>query len=544
MAERLFGVETEYAIAGMSGRSGADRGALVEHLIELAHKQFVRLPELHSCGMFLANGSRFYIDCGLHPEFTTPECANPWDAVRYVQAGDRLLAGLLREFQASGPKLSEVMLFRSNVDYSGSRTTWGCHESYLHRMNPADLPPQVIPHLVSRTMYTGAGGFNPLAEGLEFTLSPRAAHLEHVISGSSTGSRGIFHTKDESLSSSGYHRLHVLCGESLCSEIAAFLKIGATALVVAMAEAGLKPGRAVRLENPLEALQAVARDATCRTPLKLADGGCRTALEIQRHYLELAESHASDAFMPPWSAEICRRWRAMLDLLDDAPRSVVRTLDWAIKIPLYADRARHRGVAWERFPLFNDVLSRLNSALKQTECKDKAVSLDRLLGPHSPVPKEVALLASLLCSKGSGWEEFERFLGLLPEFFEIDTRFTQVGDKGIFRTLDAAGVLDHQVAGVDNIEHAMANPPAIGRGRIRGEVIRRLARSNGSCRADWQRIVNGTEGRILDLSDPFIAEERWRDMPAPTPAAEVPPEPLLWDRAGLLRDLEGFRRGT
>ena len=29
-----------------------------------------------------------------------------------------------------------------------------------------------MPHLVSRVVYTGAGGFNNLSKGIEFTLSP------------------------------------------------------------------------------------------------------------------------------------------------------------------------------------------------------------------------------------------------------------------------------------------------------------------------------------------------------------------------------------
>jgi proteasome accessory factor A len=171
-----------------------------------------------------------YVDCGLHPEICTPECANPWDAVRYIQAGHRTLAGLAAAIESASTPGTEILCFRGNVDYSGTQATWGCHESYLHRIPLDALQPQVIPHLVTRLIYTGAGGFNPLSNGLEFTLSPRVAHIELVVSRSSTNERGIWHTKSESLCS-GYSRLHVLCGESLCSETATFLKIGATALM-------------------------------------------------------------------------------------------------------------------------------------------------------------------------------------------------------------------------------------------------------------------------------------------------------------------------
>lgn len=247
MAERLFGVETEYAITGLAGGVGIDRQRLVCRLLEAAGKELVHLPDLHGNGLYLQNGARFYVDCGLHPEFSTPECANPWDAVRYIRAGEEILARLASRAESAEGQGAEVLCFLCNVDYGGGQATWGCHESYLHRGDPAVFPKQIIPHLVSRIIYTGAGGFNPLAAGLEFTLSPRAAHLTNAVSSDSTGNRGIFHTKDESLCGPGYHRLHLLCGESLCSETASWLKLGATALVVAMIEAGVNPGGAVDL---------------------------------------------------------------------------------------------------------------------------------------------------------------------------------------------------------------------------------------------------------------------------------------------------------
>jgi hypothetical protein len=96
------------------------------------------------------------------------------------------------------------------------------------------------------------------------------------------------------------------------------------------------------------------------------------------------------------------------------------------------------------------------------------------------------------------------------KFFEIDTRFGQLGLKGIFETLDLAGVLRHRVSGVDNIEHAMKEPPAVGRARIRGQVIKRLAGGNAQC--DWQSIVDYGGGQVLDISDPFTREESWSSM--------------------------------
>jgi hypothetical protein len=76
MAELLFGVETEYAVAGVSPGRSVSSEEFLRSLIEMARERLVHLPDLHSSGgVFLENGARFYIDCGLHPEICTL-CAN------------------------------------------------------------------------------------------------------------------------------------------------------------------------------------------------------------------------------------------------------------------------------------------------------------------------------------------------------------------------------------------------------------------------------------------------------------------------------------
>lgn len=186
----LMGVETEYAINGMRGEEAVDQAMIVRCLMELAHDTLPHLRDESSSGMFLENAARMYLDSGLHIEFSTPECANPWDAVRYIEAGHCTMLDLLQKFASGHGRGVEAGCFRVNVDYSGQGTTWGCHESYLHNI-PADaLPFHLIPHLVSRTVYTGAGGFAPLSAGLRFTLSPRASYMQQTISNESTTARG------------------------------------------------------------------------------------------------------------------------------------------------------------------------------------------------------------------------------------------------------------------------------------------------------------------------------------------------------------------
>jgi proteasome accessory factor A len=510
MAERLLGVETEYALTGFdAGGKPLDRDGVLRQLMRMVCERYPHVMDTTGRGAFLANGARFYIDVPDHPEFTTPECANPWDAVRYIQAGERILAGVAADLRAQ--RIQEVVILRSNVDYSGTESTWGTHESFQHRSSPRDLPEQIIPHLVSRIIYTGAGGFNSrFLRGTEFTLSPRVPHLEHKVSGESTHSRGIFHTKDETLSSPGYHRLHILCGESVCSEIGAWLKIGTTAVVVALIEAGLRPGDAVRLQSPLAAMRCFAGDPACRATAPSAAGTPLTALEIQRHYLEMAEAHLHAPSMPPWAEQVCGAWRDMLGALEAAPDSVATTLDWAIKLMLFKQRARRRGIAWESLPQWNHVATKLSEALERSGYGDQHPSVTVILDAHGPVADEVRRLTPYLNRHRLRWDDLRAFIHLRQELFEIDTRFGQLGDAGIFTCLDNAGVLTHRVDGIDNIEHAMENPPALGRAGVRGRYVRELSGAGKRYECDWYGIWDRQKHRLLDLSDPFAASAQWQ----------------------------------
>jgi len=503
--ERLFGVETEYAFAALnSERERISSGRVLRRLMGLAGRRLSYLPDGSVGGMFLQNGARLYVDSGNHPEFSTPECTNPWDVVRYIQAGERILADLASALEREKGEVSETVVLRSNVDYGGTGSTWGCHESYLHLRDPSIFAEQLIPHLVSRIVYTGAGGFNSLSlTALDFTLSPRVWHLEHNISNESTHNRGIFHTKNESLSARRYHRLHILCGESLCSELATWLKIGTTALVVALIDGGARPGDAVQMCSPLAAMRQFAGDPKCQSVARLRNGAEVSALGIQRHYLHQAEANLHRDFMPAFAEAVCEQWRAVLDKLENAPESVVTELDWAIKLSLYANRARRHGVAWESLPSWSHVLTTLSEPYRDRLSRGRRVPLDVILarlGPDSRLAKE---LTQFLRDRGLKWEGLRAFVRLQKELFEIDARFGQLGDRSIFISMDRAGVLSHRVPGVDNIEHAMENPPAVGRARVRGEIVRQLARERDQYISSWERICDCEGRRTLDLSDPF-----------------------------------------
>ena len=508
MAERLMGVETEYALSVQSPETGSlDQGEFINRLIETARRKLVHLPGVAG-GIYLENGSRFYVDYGNHPELCTPECSNPTDVARYILAGERILSNIAREVERQWPYVN-VMLFKSNVDYGGAWTTWGCHESYSHAAQPGALSDEIIPHLVTRIIYTGAGGFNSTSRGLEFTLSPRVSHLANVISNNSTSDRGIFHTKDEPLSRPGLHRLHIICGESLCSETAMWLKAATTALVVAMAEAGLRPGLGVGLRSPLEAMQKIAGDPSCSASVDMLGGRRLSAIEIQYHYLSMAERYLGHSSMPAWAPEACKRWRAMLNRLLDAPGSVETTLDWAIKLAVYRNHVESRGVSWDSLPRWIPILTELQQSLDYSDQYAHPLTAEFVLCESNPFGEVIARLTPSLMEAGLAWESLDAVIGVKKELFEIDTRFGQLGGGGLFARLDEAGVLTHHIAEIDNVETATTHPPESGRARVRGNAVKQFAGRRGNYQCDWQGVFDMTTKRMMDLSEPLESTERW-----------------------------------
>ena len=531
--ERLFGMETEYALCVGSGPREDALGTLLRALA----RKFPHLGRSGSNGLFLANGAHFYIDHGYHPEWCTPECRDPWELVRYVLAGDGVLTELLTEAASQTPAFRDAALLKCNVDYS-SLTTWGRHESYLCRRPGAEIAQDLVPHLVSRVLFTGAGGLNPFFPGIQFSLSPRAHHFRAVLSGNSTDHRGIFHTKDESLARPGFHRIHVICGESLCSETAMWLKVGTTALVVAMIEAGLRPGDTVRLASPVAALHHFILDPTGSASQENACGKAIRALAIQWRYLQMAEERLKESWMPRWAPEVCRLWRSALERLGLVSGGAHAWLDWQMKKALFQRRMAETGFDDQTTELCNTVAQRLFKGLSQGDGERPILTGETVRQPEPEMAAQLRVMDHLLSDQGMTWEDFARFLDLRDELCEIDMRFGMLGKEGIFHAMDRQGALDHHVPGVDRIEQAMTTPPPGGRAAVRGEWIARLASQDARYECGWTYIRDSAEPRILDFSAPFCDAVEWQPYSQDHGGSE-----LLAD-SGLLPRLRRLHRET
>ena len=143
----------------------------------------------------------------------------------------------------------------------------------------------------------------------------------------------------------------MIVGDANLAEVATYLKVGVTAIVLAMIEDDYFGDLDLTLAAPVQSLRKVSYDMTLSTPLELADGRSMTALEMQWELLDLARKYAEDRGLEAVDDEVGRdvldRWESTLSALEVDPTTLVRQLDWVAKHQLLeAYRERH-GLQWD-----------------------------------------------------------------------------------------------------------------------------------------------------------------------------------------------------
>lgn len=298
-----------------------------------------------SSNVFLENGARLYLDVGSHPEYATPECDSLYDVVTHDKAGERILEGLVesaeRRLAEEGIK-GDIYLYRNNTDSAGN--SYGCHENYLIRRH-ADFQRTIdtlIPYLVTRQIWAGAGKLLNTARGTMYSLAQRAEHIWEGSSSATTRSRPIINTRDEPHADAElYRRLHVIAGDSNMSEYATYVKMGATVVLLQMLEDEVV-FRDLTLENPIRAIRKISHDISCRRRIRLANGRELSALDIQWEYLERAMRYSRISGVAPEIERAISMWEHLLTGLEKDPLTLHREVDWVTKYHLMERyRLRH-----------------------------------------------------------------------------------------------------------------------------------------------------------------------------------------------------------
>lgn len=275
---------------------------------------------------FLPNGGRAYVDIGEHFEYGTPECLTPREATIYHHAGDLIVMEAINKRPIDAYRVNEA----PSADSIGL-ATFGCHENYLLRKDRRDqVYATLVPFLVTRPVFTGSGSLL----GGKFRLSQRSNHITQVIGAETTSHRPLINTREENgLCSERYERLHLIGGDANVSPWATYLKLGSTAIVIALAEIGVSFA-SLDSASPVEDLKALNQ-----SPPQGENDYWPWALDVQEHYLERADVYARKGQLPDWSSEVIGLWEMVLtDLRADWQRTIgvstgqrSSTFSWSVK---------------------------------------------------------------------------------------------------------------------------------------------------------------------------------------------------------------------
>ncbi|HZZ95964.1 MAG TPA: depupylase/deamidase Dop, partial [Jatrophihabitantaceae bacterium] len=295
--------------------------------------------------VILHNGSRLYVDHA-HPEYTSPEVTNPLDVVRWDKAGELVMLEAVRRVATMPGVNAPINLYKNNTDNKGA--SYGAHENYLcSRDTPfASLVRHLVPFFVTRQVICGAGRVGVGQDGRTagFQISQRADFFEVEVGLETTLKRPIVNTRDEPHADADrYRRLHVIIGDANLAEISTYLKVGTTALVLAMIEANFL-GDDLTIAQPVRELHDVSHDASLQHAITLSDGRTITALDLQGEYLDRARKFVDDRMgenVDAQTSDVLDRWESVLARLASDPMQLARELDWVAKLRLlegYRDR--------------------------------------------------------------------------------------------------------------------------------------------------------------------------------------------------------------
>jgi Pup amidohydrolase len=222
----------------------------------------------------------------------------------------------------------------------------------MRRSTPfADIVKNLTPFFVTRQVICGAGrvGIGADGRGTGFQISQRADFFEVEVGLETTLKRPIINTRDEPHADpEKYRRLHVIIGDANMSEISSYLKLGTTALVLAMIEDRFL-GSDLAIEAPVTELRAISHDPSCRHLVALRDGRRMTAVQLQLEYLDLARKYTEDRFgadVDDMTRDVLDRWESVLTRLGEDPMLVSQELDWAAKLKLLEGYRARDGLSW------------------------------------------------------------------------------------------------------------------------------------------------------------------------------------------------------
>ena len=435
-----MGLETEYGVTCVvDGRRRLSPDEVARYLFRKV------VVWGRSSNVFLPNGGRLYLDVGSHPEYATAECDNLSDLIKQDQAGDRIVEELAVSAEirlnAEGIK-GQIHLFKNNMDAAGN--SYGCHENFSvsRKKNFEEVTESIIPFLITRQIFCGAGKWISSSKGANFQISQRAEHMWESVSSATTRSRPIINTRDEPHADpEEYRRLHIIVGDSNMSETTTVLKVATTELMLRAAELGLLKDK-FTIENPIKTIREISNDLKFRNSFRLSSGREITALQMQNemYNIVLSMPGLDEILEKPFYRYALNLWRRSLDALESEDYSLVdMELDWMIKRKfMNSYKEKHQ---------LNDMDSRL-------------ILLD--ISYHN-IRK----------------------------------------DRGLFYILEKSGMAKTLITNND-VNSAMENPPETTRAALRGRFIKVAQEKKRDFTVDWVNLkINDQQQSSIACKDPF-----------------------------------------
>ena len=440
---RIFGIETEF---GITCSSGGQRTLTPDEVARYLFRKVVAWGR--SSNVFLANGSRLYLDVGSHPEYATAECDSLRQLIAHDRAGELVVEALAADAQErleADSVRGDIFVFKNNTDSAGN--SYGCHENYLVRRGGdfGDVSEALLPFLISRQITCGAGRIVSTSRGATYAVSQRADHIWEGVSSATTRSRPIINTRDEPhADAEQFRRLHVIVGDSNMSETTTLLKVGSADLVLRLLENSVVM-RDLTLENPIRAIREISHDPTGRALVRLSNGRQLSALDIQREYHSKAvEFVEREGTHDPAHVQVLDLWGRSLDAIEQDRLGLVDTeIDWVIKRRVLDEYATKHGLNLEH-----------------------------------------------------------------PRLAQLDLAYHDINrQRGLFHLLARRGRAARVVSEVEAFR-AKVIAPQTTRAKLRGDFITAAQRHRRDFTVDWVHLkLNDQAQRTVLCKDPFLAED-------------------------------------
>jgi proteasome accessory factor A len=251
----------------------------------------LRKSDLHRSNEFISNQSRAYFDVG-HLEISTCELSNFMDVVIWEKAGEKIVDWLRKKVEEKYCADSKIRAYKNNTSPDG--TSYGSHENYCIDRKvrfPERYVTDVVPHLITRFIYTGAGDIIDD----RYVLSPSAYLTSQVVSHDTMHKTGVLNTRDEPhADAKRFRRLHCQVGDALMNETAIMLRHFTTSHILRLMELE-KLKDVPQLDTPMEDMwRNVEQTNPDKWRITLKNGDVISPIEIQMYYLEKIEGIIED----------------------------------------------------------------------------------------------------------------------------------------------------------------------------------------------------------------------------------------------------------